>query len=146
MFQNILIPTDGSKFSEKVVKDGVALAKTFKAKITGVHVVENVVVYSADDLTFDAEMLKRMEETNRKAGQRYLRRLENAAQTEGVPFERVLIERSAPWEGIIEAAEKHHCELIVMAAHGRAGIKGLLLGSQTNKVLTHSKIPVLVYR
>lgn len=146
MFQNILIPTDGSKFSEKVVKDGVALAKTFKAKITGVHVVENVVVYSTDDLTFDAEMLRRMEETNRKAGQRYLRRLENAAQTDGVPFESVLLERSAPWEGIIEAAEKHRCDLIVMAAHGRAGIKGLLLGSQTNKVLTHSKIPVLVYR
>lgn len=146
MFQNILIPTDGSKFSETVVKNGVTLAKTFKAKITGVYVVESILVYSVDDLTYDAEVLKRMEEANRKAGQRYLKHLETAARAEGIAFEGVLLERRAPWEGIIEAAGKHHCDLIVMAAHGRAGIKGLLLGSQTNKVLTHSKIPVLVYR
>lgn len=148
MFKNILIPTDGSKFSEKVVKDGVALAKLFNAKITGVHVTQKVFILPSEDFAaYDAEILKRIEDTNRKAGQRYLKHLEAAAHAGGgVKYESVLVEEKPAWEGIIEAAQKHHCDLIMMAAHGRTGVKALVLGSETNKVLTHSKIPVLVYR
>jgi len=147
MFKNILIPTDGSKFSEKVVKDGVALAKLFNAKITGVHVTQRVFILPAEEFAaYDAEVLKRIEDAARKAGKRYLKHLETAAQAGGVKYESELVEEKPAWEGIIEAAQKHRCDLIMMAAHGRSGIKALVLGSETNKVLTHSKVPVLVYR
>jgi len=147
MFKNILIPTDGSKFSEKVDKDGVALAKLFNAKITGVHVTQRVFILPMEDFAaYDAEVLKRIEEDARKAGKRYLKHLETAARAGGVTYESVLVDEKPAWEGIMEAAQKHHCDLIMMAAHGRSGIKALVLGSETHKVLTHSKIPVLVYR
>lgn len=147
MFKNILIPTDGSKFSEKVVKDGIALAKMFNAKITGVHVTPTVFILPSDDFAVhDAEVLKRIEDANHRAGQRYLKHLETAAHAGGVKYESVLVKEKPAWEGIIDAAQKHHCDLIMMAAHGRTGVKALVLGSETNKVLTHSKIPVLVYR
>lgn len=147
MFKNLLIPTDGSEFSEKAVKDGITFAKIFGAKVTGVHVTSPVFILPPDDITgYDAKLLRETQEANRKAGQRYLKRIETAAKAENLAFDSVLIEEKPAWEGIIDAARKQNSDLIVMAAHGRSGVKALVLGSVTNKVLTHSKIPVLVYR
>jgi nucleotide-binding universal stress UspA family protein len=147
MFKHILIPTDGSDFSEKVVKDGMALAKTINAKITGVHVYPSFIMISYGEFgPVDGELQKQMLESAKTEGDKYLDRLQAAAKSAGVAFDRVLLENDNAWKGILETAQKKGCDLVLMAAHGRRGLSALVLGSETNKVLTHSKIPVLVYR
>lgn len=148
MFKNILIPSDGSELSEKAIENGVVLAKTLKAKVTGVHVLQIPYIPPPGDAygVFDPNLQLRIEEAAHAEAERILAHIEAEARKAGVPFERVLVEYVPPWKGILEAAEKHRCDLILMAAHGRRGILALVLGSETNKVLTHSKIPVLVYR
>jgi len=147
MFTNILIPTDGSPFSEKVVKDGVALAKAIKAKLTGVHVFSTALISPYGEFgPSDDVVLKQMREHGKKEGNEYLDRIESAAESAGVEFERIVVEHDHVWEGILQAAQRKYCNLIMMAAHGRRGLAALVLGSETNKVLTHSKIPVLAYR
>ncbi len=146
MFKNILIPTDGSEFSEKVVADGMALAKTLHAKVTGVHVFSSYLISPYGEFgPSDEEVYKQMRALGQREGNKYLDRLQTAAKAAGVEFERVVLEKDRPWEGIIEAARKKHCDVIMMAAHGRRGLSALVVGSETNKVLTHAKIPVLVY-
>lgn len=148
MFKNILIPTDGSELSEKVARDGVSLAKLLNARITGVHVVRLLYVAATgvDYGLFDPNLQLRIQEAAREDGKRYLDQMEAVAGAAGVPFERVLVENEQPWKGILDTAREHRCDLVMMAAHGRRGVVALLLGSETNKVLTHSKVPVLVYR
>lgn len=147
MFKNILIPTDGSALSEKVVYDGAALAKRFGARITGVHVAPaTYVIHYGEIGPYDVRSEKELRELARTAGGKYLDRVEAAAKSATVKFERVLVESDDPWRGIIKAAQRKKCDLIMMAAHGRRGLSALVLGSETNKVLVHSKIPVLVYR
>lgn len=147
MFKNILIPTDGSELSVKVVRDGAALAKLFGARITGVHVVPaTYIIHYGEMGPIDVRSEQELRELARVEGSKYLDRVEAAAKAAGVAFERVLAESDDAWRGILEAAKQKKCDLIVMAAHGRRGIAALVLGSETNKVLTHSTIPVLVYR
>lgn len=150
MFKNILIPTDGSEFSEKVLKDGVALARALNAKITGIHVVPSnfALTYGfyAEVPWVDDELQARMRNSAKAEGKKYLDRIQAAAQAAGVKFERVVLESNVVWKGIVDTANERDCDLIVMAAHGRRGLSALMLGSETNRVLTHSKIPVLVYR
>lgn len=147
MFKHILIPTDGSAFSEKVVKDGVALAKTINAKITGVHIFPSHHISPYGEFgPSDDVVQKQMRDSATTQGNQYLDRIEAVAKSSGVSFERVISENDDAWRGIIDAAQKKKCDLILMAAHGRRGLSALVLGSETNKVLTHSKIPVLVYR
>jgi nucleotide-binding universal stress UspA family protein len=147
MFKNILIPTDGSDFSQKVVTDGVAMAKAINAKITGVHVfpTHHISPYGEFGPSDDV-VQKQMKDAAQTEGNKYLDHIQAAAKAAGVAFDRVILENDHAWKGIIEAASKKGCDLIMMAAHGRRGLSALLLGSETNKVLTHSKIPVLVYR
>lgn len=147
MFKHILIPTDGSELSGKAINAGVALARILKIKITGVHVAPaTYVIYYSEMGPIDTRTEDELRETSRVEGGKYLDRIETAARAAGVTFERMLAESDDPWRGIIECAEKKGCDLIVMAAHGRRGLSALVLGSETNKVLTHTKIPVLVYR
>jgi len=147
MFKNILIPTDGSELSEKVMKNGMTLAKALNAKVTSVNVVPaTYIVYYGEVGPVPVRSEAELRAADRERGNKYLDRITAAAKSAGVAFDRVLIENDNPWAGIIAAARKHSCDLIMMAAHGRRGLSALLLGSETNKVLTHSKIPVLVYR
>jgi len=147
MFKHILIPTDGSELSEKVVQDGMALAKAINAKITGVHIFPSHHISPYGEFGPPDDVVeKQMRESAITQGNQYLDRIEAAAKSAGVGFERVLSENDDAWRGIIDAAQKKKCDLILMAAHGRRGLSALVLGSETNKVLTHSKIPVLVYR
>lgn len=147
MFKNVLIPTDGSKLSAKAIKSGLAFAKSIKAQVTGCYVVEPFQpYYFGDYIPPDMPTPKEFERRAREAGEKYLVQIEELARAAGVKYSGAVVKADTPYAGIINAAKKGRCDLIFMASHGRSGLSGLLLGSETNKVLTHSKIPVLVYR
>jgi len=147
MFKNILIPTDGSRLSAKAIRAGVAYARSVKARITGCYVVEPFQPYYLGDyIPPDMPTPKEFERHAREAGEKYLKKIEVAARAAGVAYSGTVLAADTPYAGIISAAKKKRCDLIFMASHGRRGLSGFLLGSETHKVLTHSKIPVLVYR
>jgi nucleotide-binding universal stress UspA family protein len=145
MFRHILLPTDGSRGSEKAIRRALALAKSTGAKVTGFHVIPKFHVF-----TYRTEMLEDTKEEyardSRAHAEQYLAVIEKAAEQAGVSCETAYATSDHPYDAIIQAAQRRKCDLIAMASHGRRGVEGLLLGSETQKVLTHSKIPVLVYR
>jgi len=145
MFKHVLLPTDGSKLSDKAVRQGIRLAKSLQAKVTALHVIPKYhsFTYTADMLDATREEYTRASE--RRAGE-FLRYVKKLAADAGVECETAHTISDQPFREIIRAAEKNDCDLILMASHGRRGIEGFLLGSETQKVLTHSKTPVLVYR
>ena len=145
MFKHILLPTDGSPLSEKAVLEGVRLAKTLGAKVTGFHVAPefHVFDYRADVLSETREQYR---VDSRARALEYLRKVTDVAREAGVPCDTHFSTDDQPYEAIIRTAEEQGCDLIMMASHGRRGVQALLMGSETQKVLTHSKIPVLVYR
>ena len=147
MFKKILLPTDGSPVSRKAVKQGVAFAKSVGAKVVGFFSPEDyrVLMYS-EYMPPSLMSEEEFEAQAKKAAQKHLGAIEKAAKEAGVPYEGFYLSSVAPWEAIIAAAKKKRCDLIVMGSHGRSGLAGLVLGSQTTKVLTHSKVPVLVTR
>lgn len=147
MFSKILIPTDGSELSDKAARSGAALARTLGASLVGVHVFPSSFgVYYGEAVWVDDKVQMQMRETAEAEGHRYLDRIQAEADAASVPFERVLVESDSPWKGIVDTAQARGCDLIVMAAHGRRGLTAVILGSETNRVLTHSHVPVLVYR
>jgi nucleotide-binding universal stress UspA family protein len=143
MYKHIMISTDGSKLSRKAIKHGIALAKSIKAKVTAVTVSAPFESQAFELMTDTSEQYQ-----NRTAelAAKHLRVVKDMATAAGVTCNVVHVEHHQPYAGIIIAATKAHCDLIVMASHGRRGYAAVLLGSETVKVLTHSKIPVLVYR
>lgn len=147
MYKHILIPTDGSELSDKAMKHGVAFAGALNASITGLHVIpSNFALYYEGIGVIDKTLQDKMREYARADGTDYLDRIQAAAQSAGVTYDRMLLQADEVWKGIIEAARTSGCDLILMAAHGRRGLSALMLGSETNKVLTHAEIPVLVVR
>lgn len=147
MFKNILIATDGSGLSKKAVKEGVRLAKSLGVRIIAVHVYPAHFGLSYGNLSvIDERTQDRLRKQAREEGARYLEQACAAAEAAGVECERVLLENDSPWKGIVNTARRKRADLIMMAAHGRKGLSALVLGSETNKVLVNSKIPVLVYR
>ena len=147
MFKNILIPTDGSATANKAVKAGIELARELGAKVTGYYAVEafQPQVYG-EGYMIDSKTVKNLEQRAREAGQKHIDGMAKVAQTAGVTFKGGVAVAETPYDGIIEASRKHKCDAIFMASHGRRGLAGLIMGSVTHKVLTHSKVPVLVYR
>jgi len=144
-YTHILIPTDGSELSGKAVQHGIALAKRIGAKITVLTVLPPFHTFTADAQMIEdtpAEYKARMQEHAGKT----LGAAARAAQAAGVACEMVHVEHEHPYQAIIDTAGSKGCDLIVMASHGRHGISAIVLGSETVKVLTHSKIPVLVHR
>ena len=147
MFKNVLIPTDGSRLSLKAAKSGLAFAKSVNARVTGCYVVEPFQpYYFGDYIPPDLPTPKEFERHARATGEKYLQQIAAAAAAAGLKYSGAVVKADSPYAGIISAARKGRCDLIFMASHGRSGLSGLLLGSETHKVLTHSKIPVLVYR
>ena len=148
MYKHILVPTDGSRLSVKAVKAAVQLAKTLGAKVTGLYVIPPYVppMYGEAVVYVPEVSPKRYKELSEKEARKALAAIEVEAQTAGVPCKAASITADQAWQGIIRSARAKKCDLIVMASHGRRGLTGLLLGSETTKVLTHSKIPVLVCR
>ncbi|MGO9420996.1 universal stress protein [Roseiarcus sp.] len=145
MFQHILIPTDGTDLSRKAVLYGVQLAKESKARVTALTITEPYRVASMDAVLVSIGEDEYEEESQRVAEQA-LEQVKMAAEAAGVPCDTLREVHDQPYRAIIDAAHAKDCDLIVMASHGRRGMSALLLGSETVKVLTHSTIPVLVYR
>jgi nucleotide-binding universal stress UspA family protein len=145
MFKHILIPTDGSDLSRKAILYGVQLAKESGAKVTGLTVVEPYQPAGIDTVYIPLDQGD-YEEQSRVLSEKAMEQVKMAAQAAGVPCETLREVHDQPYRAIIDAAQAVGCDLIVMASHGRRGISALLLGSETAKVLTHSTIPVLVYR
>jgi len=145
MFKHILIPTDGSDLSRKAVLYGVQLAKQVGAKVTALTLTEPYRVASLDAVLVSVGE-DEYEEESRRVSERALEQVKMAADAAGVPCDTIREAHDQPYRAIIDAAHAKDCDLIVMASHGRRGMSALLLGSETVKVLTHSTIPVLVYR
>ncbi|MEW6761812.1 MAG: universal stress protein [Pseudomonadota bacterium] len=145
MYKRILLPTDGSEASQRAIQSGVDFARSI-----GAEVVAMTATPEFHALTANAEMLEQTRDeylaASRASGQRLLDQAAAVARDAGVPCSVVQVVSDDPYEAIIAAARDKLCDLIVMASHGRRGIKGLLLGSETQKVLVHSAIPVLVHR
>jgi nucleotide-binding universal stress UspA family protein len=145
MYSHVLIPTDGSELAGKALEHGMALAKRIGASVSVLTVVPPFQVLTTDTqmledtpAQYKARTLKNAEEVRSTAAR--------AAQAAGVAYELMVVEHEHPYQAIIDTAGSKSCDLIVMASHGRHGVAAIVLGSETVKVLTHSKIPVLVYR
>lgn len=144
MFKKILLPTDGSDLSSKAIGAGLEFAKALKASVVGVTVVEP---YSYSNLSeYRPETLDDYEQRMMKAAAERLGKVADAAAKAGIPFETATMKSFSPYEAIIEVAKEKGCDVIFMASHGRRGLSAVLLGSETQKVLTHSTIPVMVFR
>lgn len=145
MYHHILIPTDGSPLSTVAVEHSMDFARDANAKVTVLTVVSPFHVFSANA----AELTDTRADYERRARMRAADILTDAqlkAKARGVPCEVEQVENDSPYDVIIRTADKRGCDLIAMASHGRRGVAAIVLGSETLKVLTHSKIPVLVYR
>ncbi len=145
MFKHILLPTDGSPSSEAAIRDGIRFAKSIGARVTGLHVTP-LNHPSFHDMQVPAEVLEQIALRLKALSGTCLSAIQAAAEKVGVACELVQKSNDAPHDAIVRVAEEKGCDLILMASHGRKGVSALLIGSETQKVLTHSKIPVLVYR
>lgn len=147
MFKHILIPTDGSAASARAAAAAVELARATGAKVTGFFAAPPAtpVVFS-EMMPVGYMPPDRHADLIDKAATRYLGVIENAAKAAGVAFEGDRVTSDYPADAIVEAARQHKCDLIFMASHSRPGLSALILGSQTQKVLAHAKVPVLVFR
>ena len=145
MYRNILIPTDGSDLAGKAVEHGIALAKSIGAKTTFLTVTPPFHIVTTDTQMIEDTPAQYKTRITADAA-KTLRAVIDAAGAAGVAFDSVQIEDEHPYRAIIDTAGSKGCDLIVMASHGRRGISALVLGSETVKVLTHCKIPVLVHR
>jgi nucleotide-binding universal stress UspA family protein len=148
MFKHILVATDGSRLSDKAVDAAIGLAGDLGAKLTGFHATQDYPITPFPEYAMVAGSL---EPTTWKADEeerarRILDKVEAKAKQAGVACDTGFSLALHPYEAILQAAKKARCDVIVMASHGRRGIQGVVLGSETNKVLTHSKVPVLVVR
>ena len=144
MFKHVLIATDGSTLSQKAATQGVALAKSVGAKITAFYAATPIVY--RNNLPVGYATPAEHEEMIEKTAARYLEFVERAARKAGVECEAVHVVTDYPEEGILNIAKKKKCDLIVMATHGQGGLRGVFIGSVTQKVLNQSKTPVLVFR
>ena len=148
MFKHILFPTDGSEISAKAAATAVGLARSLGARLTALHVVPPYLPPLPDmGVGFTYAMTEEEYERATKAqAAEMLGKIRDEASGSGVACDTVTATSSAPWDAIIKSARERGCDAIVMASHGRKGLAGLVLGSETTKVLTHSDIPVLVTR
>jgi nucleotide-binding universal stress UspA family protein len=147
MFKHILVPTDGSQLSLETVKRAVLFAKEAGAKLTFFFAKPDYpVAFYGEGALIDPTTPEKFAEMADRQAQEILARASAIAQDAGVPSATADSVSDVPYQAIIDAASNAGCDLIFMASHGRRGFSGLLLGSETQKVLTHSIIPVLVYR
>jgi nucleotide-binding universal stress UspA family protein len=144
MYKRILIPTDGSDISLKAVQTAVGLARTTGGELFAISVKEPF-PYSAISEMQPVPPQEFFDAQERIASER-VKAVVSAASSAGVACHAHTVEALHPWEAILDHAKTQGCDLITMASHGRSGLSALLLGSETQKVLTHSSIPVLVVK
>ncbi|MGB7542876.1 MAG: universal stress protein [Burkholderiales bacterium] len=147
MFKHILIPTDGSPVADKAAKAGIKLAMEIGARVTGYYAVEAIQprIYG-EGYMIGSTTVAELEKRAIAVGEKYLAAMARQAKAAGVRFDSACGTAATPYEGIVDTARKRKCDVIFMASHGRRGLAGFIMGSVTNKVLTHSKLPVIVYR
>ena len=149
MYTHILVPTDGSALSDKAVEAAIKLAKLAGARITAFHAVEPYPLqgaYAAEASGVAELQPEIFAERSEEYAKRVLDAVARAAAAANVQCTTEFATSRSASQAIVERARTANCDLIVMASHGRRGLEGFLLGSETQKVLTHSTIPVLVYR
>ncbi|NDP42199.1 MAG: universal stress protein [Aromatoleum sp.] len=147
MYTNILVPTDGTKLSDKAVAHAVGLAQTVGAKLTLFYAAPDYPMPAyADGVVYEPVSRKEYAKLASADAEKILDAAGRKGIAAGIECVTAYSIAAAPWEAILAAAKKHKCDAIVMASHGRRGVSALLLGSETQKVLTHSKLPVIVVR
>jgi nucleotide-binding universal stress UspA family protein len=147
MYTNLLVPTDGSKLSDKAVAHAIALAQALRAKVTFFYASPDYPLPAyADGVVYEPVSKREYMLLAAKEADKVLDSAVTKATAAGIDCAKMHTVASAPWEAILAAAKKAKCDIIVMASHGRRGITAMLLGSETQKVLTHGKLPVLVVR
>ncbi len=147
MYERILVATDGSTLSKKAVRSSIALAAAMGAELVALYVVPRYPVsYFEGGIAVSNDEISRTEKQWADRGQAVVDGVRAAAEADGVKAKGVLARSDLVAESIMSTAKKHKCDLVVMASHGRKGIKRVLLGSETQHVLTHSTVPVLVLR
>ncbi len=144
MFKKILVPTDGSDMAQKAAMTAAELAKNQGAQVVGIYVIDPFPFIGIGDASA-VGLQSYLTEVKQMASQA-LDALSKICKKAGVPFAGETIESNAVYEGVVETARTEGCDLIVMASHGRQGIRALILGSVTQKVLTHTEVPVLVVK
>ena len=147
MYQRILVATDGSDISRTAVTSAIELASAVGAELLALYVVPRYPVsYFEGGITISVDDIARTEKQWSDKGQAVVDAVQQEAKAQGVTATALVVQSDLVAESIISAAKKHGCDLVVMASHGRKGIKRILLGSETQHVLTHSTVPVLVLR
>lgn len=146
MFKTILVPTDGSPLSDKAIKLAIEFAKLHGGKIVAVSVAEPFPQYTVFSEIAYVPNSDIYEKQAQELAQQYVQKVAAAAAAADVPCETSVASSFSPYEEIIKACDGFHCDAIFMASHGRKGINKLFLGSETQKVLAHSTVPVLVIR
>ena len=147
MYKNLLLATDGSKLSGKAVTHAIALAKAVGSKVTAFYAAPDYPMPAyADGVVYEPVSRKEYAKLAAQDADKILEDVSAKAATAGVECKTAYSIAAAPWEAILDAAKKNKCDAIVMASHGRKGISAVLLGSETQKVLTHTKVPVIVVR
>ena len=148
LFRHILIPTDGSALAAKGIKAGIKLARALGARVSGVYVMQPYLApaYSEPAMYMTGAALADWEKAGKAQAKKALAAIARAAKAAGVRCATRVEEEMQPWRGILQAARRGKCDAIAMASHGRGGLGGAILGSQTSRVLAHSKLPVLVIR
>lgn len=148
MIKHILVPTDGSRLALKGAKAGIRLAKALKARVTAVYVIPPFMPIAYGDAAVYVPALSPEEykKSAEKAARRALGAVEAEAKKARVRCKTRFVTAAQPYDGILRAARAAKCDAIAMASHGRSGLAGVLLGSETTRVLAHSKLPVLVTR
>ena len=147
MYKNLLCATDGSKLSGKAVTHAIALANAVGAKITAFYAAPDYPMPAyADGVVYEPVSRKEYGKLAAEDAEKILSAVVSKATEGGVECKTAFSIAAAPWEAILDAAKKNKCDAIVMASHGRRGLSAVLLGSETQKVLTHTKLPVIVVR
>jgi nucleotide-binding universal stress UspA family protein len=147
MYRKLLVATDGSPLSKKAVRSAIDLAAALGAELVALYVVPRYPVsYFEGGVTIPAQEVARIEEQWSRKGQAIVDAVAQTAEAAGVKTKAVVSRSDLVAESILAAVRKHRCDLVVMASHGRKGLKRILLGSETQQVLTHGSVPVLVLR
>jgi nucleotide-binding universal stress UspA family protein len=146
MYKHILIPTDGSTLSEKAVRAGIDLAKSVNAEVTLLTASAPFHAVVMESIAVPRNTATEYTRISEESASERLKAGESYARSHGVPVHTEHVYAEFPHQAIVDAVRRDGCDLVCMASHGRKGLAGLLLGSETHKVLTHSKIPVLVCR
>jgi nucleotide-binding universal stress UspA family protein len=147
MYKNLLVATDGSKLSGKAVATAITLAQALGAKVTAFYAAPDYPMPAyADGVVYEPVSRKEYSKLASQDSEKILDAVAAKAAEAGIECKTTFSIAAAPWEAILDAAKKNKCDAIVMASHGRRGLSAVLLGSETQKVLTHTKLPVIVVR